>query len=251
MFNLRSSHQFDGGCQTKMLNRHQNQGLTWIRFMVRAGIGQGKQTQDGVSLLEALVAIILITIVVSIITPPIFLAVGTRVNNRRTEQALQLAQGEIERVRLLMNSSQTEAQIATQIPAAVTLASPDDIATVAAPTVLCATAPPCGANELALAEPQLAQADQRFFIQTFRDEGAVIDQGTAATADDITFAFRMGVRIYSAEASDNLGSLEIDTKPLFTSGKGYRGNSPLAVMYTELNRGSTTGGLVNLKNYVE
>ena len=251
MLNLKSSHQVDGVYQVQNNKSHQSQGCSMMQLLLRAGILRNNQYQDGISLLEALVAIVLVTIVVSVITPPIFLAVGTRVNNRRTEQALQLAQGEIERVRLVMNSSQDEAALITLVPEAVTLASPDDIATVPAPTAICATAPPCAANELALAEPQLTAGEQRFYIQTFRDEGAVIDQGTATTADDSTFAFRMGVRVYSSEAANNLAGLDTETKPLFTSGQGSRRGSPLAVMYTELNRGSTNGGLVNLKTYVD
>lgn len=252
MFNLKSSHQLTATQTFALPKRPRESSPLLLPLLVRAGMVRKGQSSDGLSLLEALVAIILVTVVVSIITPPIFLAVGTRVNNRRTEQALQLAQGEIERVRLVMLSSQNEAEIAPQLPAVVAaVTDPDDIATVGAPTTVCTTPSPCGATELALAEPQLTADEQRFYIQTFRDAGAVIDQGTLTTDDDVTFAFRMGVRIYSAEAADNLGSLVTDTKTLFTSGTGSRRNAPLAVMYTELNRGSTAGGLVNLKDYVD
>jgi len=200
-------------------------------------LSKDSESQTGISLLEALVAIILITIVVSVITPPIFLAVATRVNNRRTEQALQLAQAEIERVRLLMNSTDTQAEIADLLPEAAAVAA-DDIASVAAPTALCNDIPPCGVGQLASAEPQLPADDQRFYVQSFRDRGAI-------SSDNEVLAFRMGVRIYSVDVADNLGGLDAETKPLFTSGTGYRSSSPLAVMYTELNRGGSRQGTLN------
>ena len=213
--------------------------MLWLR----AGLQAKGNSQSGISLLEALVAIILITIVVSIITPPIFLAVATRVNNRRTEQALQLAQAEIERVRLLMTSTDIQADIAPLLPAVDASVSLNDIAAVAAPTALCNDKPPCGVGELASAEPQLAADQQRFYVQSFREPGAVTDDGDV-------LAFRMGVRIYSSDVASNLGSLDAETKPLFTSGTGYRNSSPLAVMYTELNRGSSrTNTLIELQDY--
>lgn len=214
-------------------------------LLLKAGFLSKGNAQAGISLLEALVAIILITIVVSMITPPIFLSVATRVNNRRTEQALQLAQAEIERVRLLMTSTETQAEIAAQLPEAAAVA-PGAIASVAAPTALCGDVPPCGVGELASAEPQLDAATQRFYIQSFRDTGAVTDDGEV-------IAFRMGVRVYSADVASNLGGLDAQTKPLFTTGTGYRNSSPLAVMYTELNRGGARDPelLNDLRNYTD
>lgn len=211
-------------------------------LLLRAGLFSRGNAQAGLSLLEVLVAIILITVIVSIITPPIFFAVATRVNNRRTEQALQLAQAEIERVRLLMTSTDTQAEIANLLPEAAAVA-PGAIASVPAPTALCDDLPPCGVGELASAEPQLDADKQRFYIQSFRDTGAV-------TSDGDVLAFRMGVRVYSSDVDDNLGSLDAETKPLFTTGTGYRGSSPLAVMYTELNRGGARQGTLNeLREY--
>lgn len=67
---------------------------------------QSKYSEQGFSLLEALISIAVIAVVISSFTPPIFLAVGTRVQNRRAEQAMQLAQAEVDRVRRLVERGQ-------------------------------------------------------------------------------------------------------------------------------------------------
>lgn len=109
---------------------------------IRPQEARGTAVQDGLTLIECLVAMIIITIVVAIITPPIFLAVGTRVNNRRTEQALQVAQGEIERVRLLMISNLSFQDIKDSLPPESPGASPTALQGVAAATTVCADGPP-------------------------------------------------------------------------------------------------------------
>ncbi|NJN31672.1 MAG: hypothetical protein HC824_15555 [Synechococcales cyanobacterium RM1_1_8] len=227
-----------------------------LRPWLRAALKPPAQATAGVTLLEALVAMILITIVVTIITPPIFMAVATRVSNRRTEQAMQLGQSEIERVRLLMSSGLSDADITPLLPPEVSGITPDNIATVPAPTATCGELPPCGnANQVALTfKPADATVTddrgQRLFVQSFRDPGERI--GNPATGP--LFAFRMGVRVYGAEAMDATGTPKagLETQPRalsFTTGTGSRGVAPLAVFYTELNRGSSTGGLPALKDY--
>ncbi len=67
-----------------------------------------KNLQQGFTIIESLMAIIVVTILLVGITPPIFLVVGTRVQNQRAEQAMQLAQLEIDRVRVLMERGDFE-----------------------------------------------------------------------------------------------------------------------------------------------
>ncbi len=61
-----------------------------------------KPSEEGVSLIEALVGIMIITLVLSASAPPILLAAATRIQNQRAEQAMQIAQRELDRVRLLI-----------------------------------------------------------------------------------------------------------------------------------------------------
>ena len=195
-------------------------------------------SESGVTLLEALVAMIIITITVSMMTPPIFMAVATRVSNRRTEQAMQLAQGEIERVRLLMLGSESYAKISPELPPIDTAAKKDTIEQVGIPTSVCAAAP-CTSLQL------VPTSNPDFFYQTFREDGAEVASGDVV-------AFRMGVRVYSSEALDDNGSprttLRTDTGSLsFTTGSS-RNERPLATFYTEMIRGTEGGGLAAMQD---
>jgi len=67
--------------------------------LTKASKSRSKSSVAGFTLIESLVAIIIISITVVAISPPIFWATGTRVQNRRAEQALSIAQGTIDRVR--------------------------------------------------------------------------------------------------------------------------------------------------------
>ena len=197
------------------------------------------QSEAGVTLLEALVAMIIITITVSMMTPPIFMAVATRVSNRRTEQAMQLAQGEIERVRLLMLGSESYATIAPDLPPIDAGATKDTIEQVGIPTSLC-TALPCTSLQL------LESSNPDFYFQTFREDGATVASGDVV-------AFRMGVRIYSSEALNDgktapRTTLRSDTGSLgFTTGSS-RNERPLATFYTEMIRGTEGGGLAAMQS---
>ena len=57
---------------------------------------------SGLTLIEGLVAILIVSAVTTAITPMMFLSVATRIQNRRSEQALQLAHGQIDQIRVLM-----------------------------------------------------------------------------------------------------------------------------------------------------
>lgn len=59
----------------------------------------------GLTLIECLMAIVVIAITIVAISPPIMLATGTRIQSRRIEMANQIAQGEIDRVRSIVESS--------------------------------------------------------------------------------------------------------------------------------------------------
>ena len=208
---------------------------------------QASSSQAGVTLLEALVAIILITIIITVITPPIFMAVGTRVRHRRTEQAMQIAQDEIERVRSLMLTDLPYDDIDDALPAADTTVGKDDVSNVAAPTALCNKPAPCdGALQLA------QTIDDGLFLQSFREPGAqvVLPDGQVEV-----LAFRMGVRVYGTDALDDNGAvnndLRTDAAPLsFTSGSGYLSEArPLVTMYTEMVRGTQGGGLSAIQDW--
>lgn len=74
-------------------------------------------SDQGLTLIEGLVAILIISAVTTAITPMMFLSVATRVQNRRAEQAVQLAHGQIDQVRVLIDQGlNSEEVIERQLP---------------------------------------------------------------------------------------------------------------------------------------
>jgi prepilin-type N-terminal cleavage/methylation domain-containing protein len=224
-------------------NRSQSveQRLRLARLLAMARYSSNRSEQ-GVTLLECLVAIMVIAVTVAAITPPLFVSVATRVQNQRAEQAQQLAQQEIDRVRILVERGAYDATNYTTIlpPAATGL-----ITGVAAPT----TAPPQNSNLNDRAQATSAtrayvvdvdrDGREDFLVQIFRDQGV---NGVSGSPPPI--GFRMGVRVYSSQARPRLGSLLTDTATLkFVTGQGQQITRPLAVLYTQIARSDSRNSL--------
>lgn len=214
----------------------------------------------GLTLIEGLVAIIVIAITIVSIAPPIFWATGTRVKNRKTEQAIQLAQGEIDRVRTLIERD--EARVA-QLPP--TAGSEDQVRngdqTVKAPArpkpggnmissiSACNTyngTPPTDSAEYVVVDtdPQPSGCKAEFLVQTFRSNG--IDASgnpiTSTTTDPAGFV--MGVRVYSIVAESFLPNLKAKQASLRgSSGLGQQRLYPLAVQYSTIVKSSASQNL--------
>ena len=62
---------------------------------------RSQQSVQGLTLIECLVAIVVIAITVVAITPPLMLATASRIQSRKVEKANQVAQGELEPQALL------------------------------------------------------------------------------------------------------------------------------------------------------
>ncbi len=205
-----------------------------------------KTGDRGLTLVECLVAITVVGVTGLLITPPLFISAATRVQNRRAEQALKVAQGEVDRVRLLIEKKR---QSVTGVDGDGNLLQGqvlppdvgDDIAAAAAPTdlhdELQSTNSSCDAfSGTALPGAQFAlpvdidgDCEADFLMQTFRDEG------TANLAEpDKLNEFRMGVRVYAVSAAANLGELETTEASLrYTTGLGNQQRRPLAVLYSD------------------
>lgn len=65
-----------------------------------------KRTEEGLTLIESLAAVVILAISVVAISPPIALSIAARVRAHRAQQAMQLAQGEIDRVRLFIENNE-------------------------------------------------------------------------------------------------------------------------------------------------
>lgn len=184
--------------------------------------------EDGLTLIECIVAILIIAVTVTMITPPIFLSVATRVQNQRMEQALQLAQAEIDRVQLVV-----ERGLYTNEDLPPTVGT-GNVADTGAPTsTVDSRADVSGSGEAYTVDID-NDGDDDYAVQFFRTDG----QTGTGNADDQVLAFNMGVRVYSMLAFENGGTLTTDqASALFTAGTGSQATDPLAVLYTTVARG--------------
>lgn len=190
---------------------------------------------QGFTLLELLMATLVTTMVLITITPPLFLAVATRVQAQRMEQAVQFAQQNLELVRWVMNQNPS----ADQLPATVM----EDVRQGLPPTSF---VPRCGGSGWFPCSPSEAviTPDGQFAVQVFRNPGFSSSNGTIG-------GFRAGIRIYSIESQAFLGSLERQTTPLkLTSAHGSRFRNPLVAIYPEVLAGDRPGSLDAYSRYL-
>ncbi|MBE9229330.1 prepilin-type N-terminal cleavage/methylation domain-containing protein [Phormidium sp. LEGE 05292] len=189
-------------------------------------------SHKGFSLLECLIGIVVITIVISAISPPIFLAVGTRIQNRRAEQALQLAQGEVDRVR---RTVETGNYSDTDLPpegAAPNTSPQSQNAPGSADKLPSGKVFPTSATQAAEVDVN-GDGNSDFFVQIYRTPGV-------RNNDSQLMAFGMGVRVYAYSAKQNFGTLETTTASLrMTTALGQQQKRPLAVIYSNVVRSDT------------
>ncbi|MGD1905810.1 MAG: prepilin-type N-terminal cleavage/methylation domain-containing protein [Leptolyngbyaceae cyanobacterium] len=206
----------------------------------RCPISRGDQRTSvaGLTLIECLVAIVVIGISVAAVTPALVLTVATRVQSQQAEQALNLAQTEIDQVRLVVERGNDGYAASTPLTTPIA-----DIRTVPSPVNFVA-------STTSVDQAQLVDVDgdgsDDFAIQTFRNAGYT----PSGTTDPI--AFDMGVRVYSIQSQDNLGSLESTQADIgLTSGTGQRRNKPLAVLYTTIVRGEADSSLCGYVEFID
>jgi len=226
--------------------------LAWLILRSKQRGTQAEAFQQGLSLIECLVAIVVVSITLVAITPPLFYITATRVQSRKAEQALQVAQAEVDRVRAVVERG---VYTATDLPAEVS-----SLNSVPAPTgitpggVLKSANSSSGCNTYTGAtvaatlllpvntdiDPTNAAACQsQFLVQTFRTAGT-------PNAKGITTGFRLGVRVYAdiPLLRQNFGSLQTEQASLkFTSGVGNQHLRPLAVLYSTVVRNDTSNAL--------
>jgi prepilin-type N-terminal cleavage/methylation domain-containing protein len=217
---------------------------------------------SGFTLIESLVAIIILSITVVSVIPPIFWATATRVQNRRAEQAIQLAQSEIDRVRVAVERKNlTPLQLPPKVGAALKPVAPAPTTIIAKGTKLRSAVPGCnrddGNQSLNVTDLILVDTDPEapgspepckpeFMIQTFRGTGVPLDD--PGTAPD---GFVMGVRVYSIVAANNTAGA-YTVKPGIqaaqgtlrgSNGLGTQQSKPLATQYSTIIRANKSDGL--------
>lgn len=191
------------------------------------------QVDRGLTLLEVIVSMVILGISLAVMSPPIVLAVGARVQNQRVEQARAIAQQEIDRVQAAMSIGDTSKR--------PPVATGTSFVNAAAPTSIVATV---SAPDQGRWVDVDGDNENDFFVQSFSDDGAAFANGDIAI-------FQMGVRVYSRLAEDNLGSLQ--TEPAYTgvSGWGQQVSRPLAVIYSEVSRSDREVSLDRYREFLE
>jgi prepilin-type N-terminal cleavage/methylation domain-containing protein len=220
-----------------------------LTTLAKSQVPPSKASEQGLTLLECLMAIVVIGLTVTMITPPLVISAATRVQNRRAEQAMQIAQGEVDRIRALAardehTSSRLPAIVADGNLQAVTAPNrPAPSWPLKSPSSTCGTAyntrvsSPIPANEgLRIDVDGDCEAD--FFMQTFRTQGTMNNaEAIRPPKDQRPSAFQVGVRVYSILADGSSGNLETVPASLkITSGQGKQRTRPLAVLYTPFSR---------------
>lgn len=209
---------------------------------------------QGFTLLECVMAIAIMGLTFGLVLPPLLIASATRVQNRRAEQALVVAQRELDRIDALVRRSRHTPDVLPDVAAGL----PGNLENVAAPTRTysqlrstnnsCANAytgtggPVPATNALLVDVNGDCNAD--FMIQVFRDRGSV-SVAEASTANPRPSEFTVGVRVYSIVAgrssatspqvglNDTLTGLDTKQANLsMTSGETNQLKRPLTVIYT-------------------
>ncbi|MEL7351848.1 MAG: type II secretion system protein [Cyanobacteria bacterium P01_A01_bin.116] len=190
----------------------------------------------GLTLIECLVAIAVMGFTAAAIGPMMIFSVATRVQNQRAEQALQLAQAEVDRVRLVVELGGEYKNKLDALPLPSTTTT-SEVRLVAPPAQFFSTAGSVSLPTHARTLDTDNDGDEDYAIQLFRTEGVSVGS--------TPIVFDVGVRVYDARRSEpNLGSLTAEPAGLkFTSSEGQGGTRPLAVLYTQIAQGDRDGSL--------
>jgi len=224
--------------------------------LAKSLVQQSKSSEQGLTLLECLMAVVVMGLTMAMITPPLVIAAATRVQNRQAEQAMQIAQGEVDRVRAMLAREDAQKITLARLPAIASVsgnlegfAAPARPANPVNPSISspikssanCGTGTYNNGEQIAVNQGLRVDVDgdckADFFMQTFRTAGGT-PRGSATTPPD----FQLGVRVYSILAASSSGALT--TKPAalqIVGGQGNRRTRPLAVLYTPFSQSDQSG----------
>lgn len=212
-----------------------------LQFQMQRSRSRSAATNAGFSLLEVLVAIVIVALILVSITPPIFMATAARVQQRRAELAQQLAQSEIDRVRTTVERGVYSAADLPDVRTSLSGAPPTVVlgqlkstksscSTYTGATVSSTTLLPVDVN---------GDCQSDFLLQSFRTQGPA---GTAVP----TSGFRMVVRVYADTPLLRQQLANLNTTPAslkFTTGLGQQVTNPLSVLYSTIVRNDTNNSL--------
>jgi len=190
------------------------------------------RTSDGLTLIECLVAIVMVGLIGSAIAPALLIAVATRVQSQKAEQALELAQSEIDKVRVLMERGEAfNNTLPPSAPFTGTYTTDDRVAQVVGPVY----GAPVDSPTTAFQTREQVLNGNRFAVQVYRTPGTFVD--------NVPVTFNLGVRVYDYDAvvATGTGNLAKDPASLGMVGTtGQRGTRPLTALYTTMTASNGT-----------
>lgn len=215
--------------------------------------GSGEQ---GLTLLECLMAVAVMGLTIGLVLPPLFIATATRVQTRRAEQALQLAQGEVDRIRNLVALQQhTPGNLPAVINPPGGRLQDAGAPNRASSQIRTSLTSGCSRHDgtpvsatTALMVDIDADCKADFMMQVFRTTGSTSQ--AEQIGQQRPSSFELGVRVYSLLAGRSsatsalvnpggtLTGLLTDAASLgLTNGQGNQLKRPLAVLYTNVSWG--------------
>jgi prepilin-type N-terminal cleavage/methylation domain-containing protein len=238
-----------------MLRRFTSKSRGLLAKIVR-GQSDQQSTEQGLTLIESLAAIVIFGFAITAVTQPLIIAMATRVRAYRAQQSLQLAQGEIDRVRLIVEQSYQgqqrpgdNAQTAvntylSKLPPASSATSARD---VGPPTDFIE----CKDDILPTSATQGCKVEVNgaiFGIQTFR-LNTVEPQVRSLGNRTVPVAFQMGVRVYPPAAL-NQSNRSIEPASLAFSARSD-GSAPLAVSFVPIVRSDLATSIDDYRNLLK
>lgn len=201
--------------------------------------------EAGLTLLECLAAITVVGFIGAAIAPVMVISIATRIQSQKSEQALSLAQGEVDRIRVLIERDGGGDLASVPLPPAVTLA---DITAGQGPDGLSTSADYYDADYTKARDVDIDPENNNgpdFAVQVYRDDGVV--------AGGQPVAFALGVRVYEYETVEGAtGNLDTDQAAIgLTQSQGERGVKPLATLYTTVAFGEDDQSLCNYFDYID
>jgi prepilin-type N-terminal cleavage/methylation domain-containing protein len=203
-----------------------------------------RSTTQGLTLIECLVAIIMVALISSAIAPALVISVATRVQSQKAEQALTLAQSQIDQIRMLAeqdNLPYVDEPDITKTDGKPTFVPKVAVATLEDGKVESQPGPSAGIPK---ARKDITSANDTFREELNGNEFAVQiyrthDLTSSRTRGSVTatepVAFALGVRVYDLQAVQTSGAGTLSNVPIplgVVGGSGQRGQRPLAALYT-------------------
>jgi len=227
--------------------------LRWLLFQRRLFTSSINTGQQGLTLIECLVAIVVIAITVTTITPPIFLATATRIQSRRGEQANQIAQAEVDRIRQMV---ETGVYTVDQLPIDTGAGNASDVAAASGVNssllvspATCGTYPPIPATA-PVSDRTLIPVDidgdcrPEFAMQVYRSAPCT---PASLPSGSPPYAFQIGVRVYTYNPGEAMNNLRTDRSSLgLTTASKDTGSvrRPMQTLYSRVARVNTNESLV-------